>query len=265
MKINGLKHLNSNWYNYIMIRNLNSDEIKVNVKNDDNIKTIKNNNTFYDSIKDLTDKEKTNEIIRYYLRNNKIHCINGNAQLDNYDGYFIVIEGSRNLYLQLKEDTIDKKIIKEIKEKYIKDRYEYLFGNYFKKIDFSFRENESSYYLDNYRNDNEEVLNIHLNAKNKDLLNYEKKFFNNYIEYLFDNTDKKINYHINGISVYMYKHYETLKFGEFPGNYFGNNDFLISVNDTLFSEVYYLMNHHNKEIEDVKKLQLTIDDIYKMI
>ena len=33
MKINGLKHLNSNWYDSIMIRNINKNETIVDVKN----------------------------------------------------------------------------------------------------------------------------------------------------------------------------------------------------------------------------------------
>lgn len=59
MKINGLKHLNSNFYDYIMIRN-KKDEITIEVKNSVNVPTTKNNKTFYSTIKNLDEKEKTN-------------------------------------------------------------------------------------------------------------------------------------------------------------------------------------------------------------
>lgn len=263
MKFNGLKHLNSNWYDYIMIRNLNIDEIKVNIKNELKIDTLKNKKTFYDTIKHLSEKEKIKEIIRYYLRNNKIYCLNDKCQLSHYNGYFTVIEGERNLYLQLKEKTIDKEILDEIIKKYITDRYEYLFNNDFGKIDIGCSYKESSYYIDIYRNEVEKVLNINLKENNKKLLSFEENFIMNYINYLFNKTEKEIYFRSVDISIYMYKHYETLNFGEFPGLYFYNDDFIIKVNNGLLNKIYPLMINHNKMFKESKKLQLTINDLQK--
>ena len=52
MKINGLKHLNSNFYDSIMIRN-KANEIQVDVKTEDKIKTLKSSYSFFDRIKDF--------------------------------------------------------------------------------------------------------------------------------------------------------------------------------------------------------------------
>lgn len=257
MKFNGLKHLNSNWYDYIMIRNLNSYETKIDVKCSDKINTLKSNPTFYNNIKCLDDKNKINEIIRYYLRNNKIHSLEDNAIIKHYDGNFIAIEGTRNLYLQLKEDSLDKEILDEIKEKYIRDRYEYLFNNDFQNIEICLREKETSYYT--YIENEEEILSISLIVKDKTLLDFERKFFDKFIKYIFDKTDKKINYYVNGLSVYYARNFYNLKFGEFFGLYFKSDKFLIKANKSLFNDLYSLMISHNNKIEDVKKLQLSFD------
>ena len=263
MKINGIKHINNNFYDYIMIRNLYLDETRIDTKSDLNIDTLKSSKTFYNSIKHLNEKEKINEIIRYYLRNNKIYSISDKCVLSHYDGYFTVIEGNRNLYLQMKEDSLDKKILNEIKEKYIMDRYEYITNNNLNKIDISYSYKESSCYIEKYRNDIEDVLNIILKDNNKKLLDFEEEFILNYMNYLFSKRDKKINYRFVGISIYMYNHFDTLKFGEFPGLYFYNNDFIIKVNDNLFSKIEPLVYNHNKVLKDAKKLQLTINDLQK--
>ena len=263
MKIKGLKHLNSNFYDYIMIRNLYNEETKVELNSDLKIDTLKMGKTFYDTIKKLEEKEKIKEIIRYYLRNNEIFSLKDMCKIKHYDGYFTIIEGSRNLYLQLKEDSLDKEILKEIKEKYIKDRDKYVSNNVFNKIEVSCYDKEMYCYLDKYRNDSENVLDITLKVDNKKLLDFEEEFILNYINYLFNQSDKKIYYRTVGISIYMYKHFDTLKFGEFPGLYFYNDDFIIKVNESLFSDIYYLMDKHNKELENIKKLQLTINDLQK--
>ncbi|MBQ3021144.1 MAG: hypothetical protein IJD92_02830 [Bacilli bacterium] len=258
MKINGLKHLNNNWYDSIMIRNTDSNETKINIKNKDNINSIYNS-SFSDSIKYLSEKDKINEIIRYYLRNNKIYSINDKTKLEYYDGYFIAIEGTRNLYLQLKDNSIDKEVLEEIKEKYISDRYEYLYNLDIKNIDFSYFIDESSYYVSKYRNEVEDVLNIQLKSNdNKVLSKFEKDFLLDYIKYLFSKTDQKIYERHVGISIYMYKYYDTLKFGEFPGIYIGNKDFILKINYSIFKEIDGLIYRHNKNIEDSKKMQLSL-------
>lgn len=218
MKINGIKHLNSNWYDYILIRNVKLDDTCIDVKNTNKHKTIKSSKCFFDSIKKLNDRDKINEIIRYYLRNNKIHSLENNAILNYYDGNFIAIEGTRNLYLQLTDGTLDKEVLDEIKEKYIKDRYEYLFNNEFKRIEIRLFEDETSY---NIFEDNtkykEEILYINLIAKDKTLFPFEREFFDKYIKYIFDSTDSKINYYYEGLSVYYLRYYYDLKFGEYLG------------------------------------------------
>lgn len=259
MKISSLKHLNSNWYNTIMIRNLNSCETKVDVKCYDKIQTTKSNYTFYNHIKNLNDKDKIKEIIRYYLRNNKIYSLEDDAIIKHYDGNFIAIEGTRNLYLQLSEGSLDKEILDEIKEKYIRDRYEFLFNNTFKNIEIRLYNNISSYYV--YEENNEKILSIHLLAKGKELLSFEKDFLDQFTNYLFNNTDSKIYYYSEGLSSYYVKNYHNLKFGEHPGIYFKGTNLVISINRNLFNDFYDLMYCHNNKIEEAKKLQLTFGDI----
>lgn len=94
MKINGLKHLNSNFYDSIMFRDCGI-ELKVDVKNKDVVETIKTTPSFFDSIKDLSDKEKVSVIVKYFLRNNQISCLNDRDYVERYKGHFLSVKGTR--------------------------------------------------------------------------------------------------------------------------------------------------------------------------
>ena len=92
-------------------------------------------------------------------------------------------------------------------------------------------------------------------------MKFEEEFILNYMNYLFNKSDKKINYYPVGISIYMYKHFDTLKFGEYPGLYYYNDDFIIKVNNNLMKKIDHLVYNHNKHLEESKKLQLSLSDL----
>ena len=112
MRINGAKYLNNNWYETIMIRNMDNG-IQVDVKSKTKPETIKNEFSFTQELKDLTDKDRISEIIRYFLRNNKIKYIGYNS-VPNHHGKFFSIIGSRNLYINVDKEYLDERIISEI-------------------------------------------------------------------------------------------------------------------------------------------------------
>ena len=203
MKINGLKNLNSNWYDSIMIRNINNN-IKVDVKNKVDISKINCKNKFYNRIKKLSLKERVSEIIRYYLNNNKIYSLEQDI-LGKYSGTFINIRGTRNMYLKLNKDNVEPSIVGEILNKYILDRNK-LMDLEIKNIEIYFSNKGTSYniYNEEFNYKNEDVLSFRLIKCNDKLLSFEKDFFNNFIKNKVESVDEKISFEYkNGLPQFL--------------------------------------------------------------
>lgn len=263
MKINGLKHLNSNWYDSIMIRNINKNETIVDVKNSTKIDTIKSDSSFYNEIKKLSDKEKIAEIIKYYLRNNRIISIKSKEELEKYKGEFLTIRGSRDLYLQLDKNSVDKNIINLIINKYIQDR-KCVYNNTLKNIKVSFGEGESYYTIvnDDFLYKDEEVLSIKLASINNKLLSFEEDFFINFIKEKINNVDEEVEFkYKNGLPQFLlFKGIESMRFSDYKGYYIKCDKFNIRLDEEIFYKVINIVNEHNNNLKKHKKLQLSFDN-----
>lgn len=266
MKIKGLKHLNSNWYDSIMIRNKTKEDIQIDVKSKNAPDTIKIDQSFYSKIKQLNDKEKINEIIRYFLNNNKIKCIDNNKYLENYKNNFVTISGSRDLFLKIEKGTFDTKINSEIINKYILDRNEFLINNIdIKNIEIFFGDNKSSYdiYTDEYYYKNEPVLSLRLFNNDRKLYKFEEDFLINFIKNKISSVAEEIQFkYSNGLpqKIYFYG-FNAMKFGDYRGNYIISSKFIINLDTVLFNKIIPLINEHNNELKNVKRLQITFDDL----
>lgn len=259
MKINGLKHLNSNFYDSIMIRDRGL-ELKVDVKNDNGVDTIKISPSFYDGIRDLSDKEKISEIVRYYLRNNNVESLCDKFYLERYKGHFLRVGGTRNLFLQLSIDNVEKGLVKEIINKYIVDRYKFLIDNQdVKNIEIYYGENSPSYkrYVDDFNYNSENIISIRLMSREHILSSFEEKFIDRFIKEKVDNVDGYINAYANGLFCY---NSGKLNFGEDSGYYFSSKDFILRIDKYFYYRFYKYVEEHNKYLEDSKKLQLNFDD-----
>lgn len=259
MKINGLKHLNSNFYDSIMIRN-KANEIQVDVKTEDKIKTLKSSYSFFDRIKNLSDKEKVNEIIRYYLRYSNI-CGISNDYLSHYDGLFSVIEGTRNLFLQINKGQADDTIFDEIISKYEQDRMKYMNESTISNIAITTSIGSSSNY-GYYKNEcnNDEYIYLHLRGTvNNDLVEFEKKFLFDFINLKISEVDEKIEAFTQDYTD-MYWHYYKRGFEDFAGCYIKCSKFTIRLDRILYNMIIPLIYNHNLRLKENKKLQLTFDD-----
>ncbi len=259
MKVNGLKHLNSNFYDSIMIRN-KSNEIQVDVKNTDKIETLKNSYSFFDKIKNLSDKEKVNEIIRYYLRYSSISRIS-NEYLSHYDGLFSVVEGTRNMFLQINKGQADDTIFDEIINKYIIDRAKYLQGCEICNIAITTSISSGSNY-GYYKNEsnNEEYVYLHLRGNaNNELVDFENKFFIEFINTKINDVDERIEAFTQDYTD-MYWHYYKRGFEDCAGCYIKCSKFTIRLDRILYNMIVPFVYNHNLKIKESKKLQLTFDD-----
>lgn len=253
MKINGLKHLNDNFYDSIMIRN-KKDGLQVDVKNDTKNWNIKKFVFFFDRIKNLNDKEKVDEIIRYYLRYSSINSIS-NEYLSHYYGLFSVIEGTRNLFLQINKGQADDTIFDEIINKYVMDRTKYLSESDISNIAITISISSGSNY-GYYKNEgnNEEYIYLHLRGNaNNELVDFENKFFIDFINRKIDEVDEKI-YIFTQDYTDMYWHYYKRGFEDSAGCYIKCSRFTIRLDRILYNMIMPLIYNHNLRLKEQKKL-----------
>lgn len=259
MKINGLKHLNSNFYDSIMIRN-KGKELQVDVKSSNKLDTLKSTFSFFDGIKDLNDKEKVNEIIRYYLRYSSINSIS-NEYLSHYDGLFSVIEGTRNMFLQINKGQADDTIFNEIIKKYEQDRVKYLNERGISNVAITTSIGTGSNY-GYYKNEcnKDEYIYLHLRGTaNNDLVDFEKKFLFDFINEKINNLDEKIEVFTQDYTD-MYWHYYKRGFEDYAGYYIKCSKFTIRLDRILYNMIMPFVYNHNLKLRENKKLQLTFDD-----
>jgi len=124
MDIKNSKSLNANTYDFISIgKNINVNQ----TKNNWGITTIRDNliynpvgKKFTSFLKGLSDEEKINEIIRYFLRSNVICSVS----TEGYNGeVYTVIKGLEDRSLRIsKMHKLSDDILKEIYQKYNLDR-----------------------------------------------------------------------------------------------------------------------------------------------
>lgn len=129
VKINGIKKLNANAYNKIVIREVDSNYF-VNVTGEKlSDKYVSISSKLFDNLKKIDDNEKIISIVDSILENMKIDSIDMFVLCIGYKGEFIKIDGTRKLYLQIENKVLLKEIIKMIKAKYNRDRYQYCINN----------------------------------------------------------------------------------------------------------------------------------------
>ena len=124
MEIKNTKSLNANTYDFISIgKCVSVNQAKNtwgNKKINDNLPFNPVGTRFTSTLKGLTEEEKMNEIIRYFLRSNTIYEII--YEVYNATGYTVIKAlGDRSLRIS-ESHTLSKEIMHEIYQKYYLDR-----------------------------------------------------------------------------------------------------------------------------------------------
>ena len=253
MELRGLKYIDANDYYSLMIRDTEKG-LKVNAQGDMKYQTIKS--SFPISLElDRNDEEKTkNELVSYFLRNNKINMIEDNLILSRYDGKFLgALSGDKGLYLQIKKNDNSIDIAKKILDKYIIDRYQTVFNEedvVIYKIDTA---DKSSYRV--YEVNGEKRVEITLKRKphSLDIVQIEKEFLEEFISEKLSMIDEVVE--LKRKKIY-FTHFENFLD---QGRTFDTKKFSIIIKDDKLVEIFYnLIYTHNINIEENKKLQLKL-------
>lgn len=203
MDIKNAGVLNANTYDFISIcRNVNVNQVRntwgnKNIK--DNVSFNPVGTKFTSTLKGLTDEEKMNEIIRYFLRSNTIYEII--YEVYNAEGY-TVIKGLDGRSLRISErHTLSKEILDEIYFKYYLDRGKmvdtsscdnYIFGS----ASWSRTEKmvpRDYYFMIPSIMHNKECMDIVFEEDDKkELSDIDKRFFNQVISDLIGEDDCEI-------------------------------------------------------------------------
>lgn len=252
----GQKHLNSNFYESIILEQKN-DFVEVKTTLDKRLKNVLplklNITPFMSKIADLSDYEKLEETVAYFLRNNKICEIEQSNK-----GIIVKSDSSRKLVLKIGQEYSN--LMKMIIDKYNIDRLEYIdqcnqknihirtvhFNDKLKII------NGVSNYFEGYDKDNpnQTALVLTLISQKGEIATFDKKFIIQYIKDIIESCENEI---------YTYKEPSEI------GLIIKTNDKKIDIPICLQKEVYLMVFNRNIEIKNMNNKQLKLEVIYGKI
>lgn len=252
MKLKGIKYLDANDYDRIIMRNI-YDDLTITITGDVNYETIKDKHPFSKSIDRTNEDNAILEIVSYFLRNNEINKINEFEFLPRYYDKFIgIYTPYKDMHLQLKLTEKTKHIPKMILDKYYIDRYNKVYNEEnVTCYEISVSLQDSNYAIYYLNEDKKMRIVLKGNKNTKRLDKNDWIFIEDFIRYklsLCENeaTFKKIKYY----SPIVGEYFES-------DNYLYCDDLVICVRDNvLFPIIDNLVYEHNKNIREEKSLQL---------
>ena len=252
IKYIGKKHLNSNFYKQIVLKQ-ESDFVKVRTVVDERLKNVTSieldTKPITSRIEDLDDYHKIEEIILYFLRNNTICELSQEA-----DKLVITSTSSRTLVLKLGKKYTP--LIKNIIDKYNIDRLEYIdkcnernihIRTLYLDDKLHIISGTSSYFEGYEKSDkNKTALVLTLASKKGKIATFDKAFITEYIKEVLHTSDKEAtiinNYDRSGIRIYL-------------------GDKKIEVPEELKREIYLLVVNRNYEISQMNNKQYKLEGI----
>lgn len=250
MKYIGKKHLNSNMYKKIRIREKDGELLISAIPNEKykNVELIKTSTPYItDIISDLTEEKKLEEIIKYFLRNNTISSV---AQKDNE--IIVTSISGRQLVTNLPKKY--SSILNLILDKYQNDRLKFLSEIDIKEIHiteayldekFNLISLESSYGVSSTSLiDKNEVIHLNLMSQNGKLAKFDLDFIDEYLKDFINNNPNHI--------YLICKKYEQ-EYGLF------DTSSKIKLSLDLFRKYQKEVIKHNKYIENENKKQLCLE------
>lgn len=146
VKILTKKRLDSNSYNKMVINEINGNYF-INVSSEEaDYECESLSYKLSDGFRKMQDEDKIISIVDSFLKDTEISSIKTGVFYLGHKEQFILLDGSRKLYLHINNSKLLKIIIKMVREKYSNDRYKYFVNNSFaNSYQINLSNRESSY------------------------------------------------------------------------------------------------------------------------
>lgn len=179
MKIEGIRQLDQNFYDTIVVRN---GIIKVNGKLLD---TITLGNSFSESLRGKSDKEIKDAVIEYFLRYNRINFIS--SDFSRINGLMFYVGSQSEKLLIIDNDEISESKAK-ILRRYISDRDNFLYNSSASTYSINTNyANSSSYNITRDGN-----IRFNLARESTGIPQYESEFLERFINHIFGDEYIKV-------------------------------------------------------------------------
>ena len=179
MKIEGIRQLDQNFYDTIVVRN---GEIKVNGKVLD---TVTLGKSFSESLRGKSDEEIKNAVIEYFLRYNRINFIS--SDFSRINGLMFYVGSQSEKLLIIDNDEMSKSKAK-ILRRYISDRDDFLYNSSASTYSINTNyANSSSYNITRDGN-----IRFNLARESTGIPQYESEFLERFINHIFDDEYIKV-------------------------------------------------------------------------
>ena len=179
MKIEGIRQLDQNFYDTIVVRN---GEIKVNGKVLD---TVTLGKSFSESLRGKSDEEIKNAVIEYFLRYNRINFIS--SDFSRINGLMFYVGSQSEKLLIIDNDEMSESKAK-ILRRYISDRDNFLYNStastYTINTNYA---NSSSYNITRDGN-----IRFNLARESTGIPQYESEFLERFINHIFGDEYIKV-------------------------------------------------------------------------
>lgn len=172
MKIEGIRQLDQNFYDTIVVRN---GEIKVNGKVLD---TVTLGKSFSESLRGKSDEEIKNAVIEYFLRYNRINFIS--SDLSRINGLMFYVGSQSEKLLIIDNDEMSESKAK-ILRRYISDRDNFLYNS----TASTYTINTNYANISSYNTTREGNIRFNLARESTGIPQYESEFLERFINHIF--------------------------------------------------------------------------------
>lgn len=252
MKINGVKYLDANNFDKLIIRE-KKDDINIKATSNCAYETDKLKYPISKELRTMNSDDAKFEVIDYFLRNNIITCLKDEVYLSYYEGRFSKIgTPGRELYLQAIMTPNSKKMVKNIFEKFYFDRTKEIYG--IDDIDTYeiYLSNENSYRV--YELNGTKIFELKLNYK-KGISKTDMNFLTEFIKYKLSLCDSEAEVKSKYVDSILMGYYET--------NYhLLCDDLNVSIVDPRLLPLFdNIADEYNIKLKERNKKQLKLEEI----
>lgn len=278
VRINGIKKLDANAYNEMIIRELDNKYFVRVIGDRISDEYISISYKLSDNFKGISDSEKIILLVDSCLENMQVTSIEPIVLYTGYEGNFIKVNGTRKLYLQINNSELIKIIIKMIINKYNRDRYRYLMDTNINNLYGIYLERYSSSYNSKFvpcencegcepDKDCPKYIKFKLMYMDGRIASFDKMFIEKFI---YDKLWEKGEYASISEVIRDIKLIDGTKVSECVDSYnIICGDLIIKFDCSLFNRVYILdfcnsiVDRYNKDLSEcenvVKKKQLKME------